>query len=149
MGCSGDARNCPSPWASTRKLYMGPATPPRPGRWPWRLSEVLELVPRTCRFIKLCLDKAGFPLASWTNALVHSISWGHLKESEKVLVVQSCPTDPMDYSPPGTSVHGILQAKNTGVSCHTLLQGIFQTQRSNPYLLFLLHWQGLPWWLRW
>ena len=28
-------------------------------------------------------------------------------------VTQSCPTvcDPMDYSPPGSSVHGILQAK--------------------------------------
>ena len=30
-----------------------------------------------------------------------------------VLVAQSCPTlwDPMDYSPPGSSVHGILQAR--------------------------------------
>jgi len=35
-------------------------------------------------------------------------------ESEvKVLVVQSCPTlcSPMDYSPPGSSVHGVLQAR--------------------------------------
>ena len=31
--------------------------------------------------------------------------------------------------------------KNTGVSCHFLLQGIFQTQGSNPHLLCLLHWQ--------
>ena len=32
---------------------------------------------------------------------------------EKVLVAQSCPTlcDPMDCSPPGSSVHGILQAR--------------------------------------
>ena len=31
----------------------------------------------------------------------------------KVLAVQSCPTlfDPMDCSPPGFSVHGILQAR--------------------------------------
>ena len=30
-----------------------------------------------------------------------------------VLVAQSCPTlgSPMDYSPPGSSVHGILQAR--------------------------------------
>ena len=30
-----------------------------------------------------------------------------------VLVIQSCPTfcDPMDYSPPGSSVHGIFQAR--------------------------------------
>ena len=29
--------------------------------------------------------------------------------------------------------------KNTGVGCHALLQGIFPTQGSNPYLLCLLH----------
>ena len=31
----------------------------------------------------------------------------------KVLVAQSCPTlcDPMDYSPPGSSVHGISRAR--------------------------------------
>ena len=31
--------------------------------------------------------------------------------------------------------------KNTGVGCHFLLQGIFPTQGSNPYLFCLLHWQ--------
>ena len=29
--------------------------------------------------------------------------------------------------------------KNTGVGCHSLLQGIFQIQGSNPCLLCLLH----------
>ena len=30
----------------------------------------------------------------------------------KVVVIQSCPTlDPMDHIPPGSSVHGILQAR--------------------------------------
>jgi len=33
---------------------------------------------------------------------------------------QSC--NPMDCSPPGSSVHGILPGKNTGVGCHFLLQ---------------------------
>ena len=32
--------------------------------------------------------------------------------------------DPMDYSPPGSSVHGILQ--NTEVDSRSFLQGIFQ-----------------------
>ena len=32
--------------------------------------------------------------------------------------------------------------KNTGVSCHSLLQEIFPTQGSNPRLLCLLHWQA-------
>ena len=47
------------------------------------------------------------------------------------LVAKLCLTlcDPMDCSPPGSSVHGIPQArKNTGVGCHFLLQGIFPTQ---------------------
>ena len=50
--------------------------------------------------------------------------------------------DPTDYSLAGFSVHGILQARNTGVSCHPLLQGIFLTQGSNPCLVHLLHWQA-------
>ena len=32
--------------------------------------------------------------------------------------------------------------KNTGVGCHSLLQGIFLTQGSNLGLLCLLHWQA-------
>ena len=47
--------------------------------------------------------------------------------------------DPMDYSPPGSSVHGDSPGKNTGVVCRAFLQGIFLTQRSNPCLL---HWQA-------
>ena len=40
----------------------------------------------------------------------------------------------MDYSPPGFSVPGILQA-DTGVGRHALLQGIFPTQGLNLHLL--------------
>ena len=46
---------------------------------------------------------------------------------------------PIDCSPPGSSIHGVLQ--NTGVGCHALLQGTFPTQGPNPCLLHLLHWQ--------
>ena len=38
---------------------------------------------------------------------------------------------PMDCSLPGSSAHGILQAKNTGVGSHSLLQCIFPTQELN------------------
>ena len=50
-----------------------------------------------------------------------------------VHLFQSCPTlcDPMDCSPPGSSVHGILQA--SGLPWPP--QGIFPTQRLNPRLL--------------
>ena len=48
--------------------------------------------------------------------------------------LQSCLTlcNPMDHcSPPGSFVHGDSPGKNTGVSCHALLQGIFPTQGSS------------------
>ena len=49
------------------------------------------------------------------------------------LVTQLCPTlcDPMDYSPPDSSVHEDSPGKNTGVGCYDLLQGIFPTQGLN------------------
>ena len=88
-----------------------------------------------------------------------------------VLFVQSCLIlrDSIDYSSPGSSVHGIFQArilewvampffpgkntpgdlhdpgiepgspKNTGVGCHFCLRGIFPTQGWSPQLLHLLH----------
>ena len=46
--------------------------------------------------------------------------------------------DPLDCSSPGSSAHGILQARILGVGCRFLLQGIFPTQGSNPHLL---NWQ--------
>ena len=49
--------------------------------------------------------------------------------------------DPIDCSPPGSSVHGNSPGKNTGVGCGALLQGIFPTQESTPCFLCLLHWQ--------
>ena len=54
-----------------------------------------------------------------------------------VLFAQSCPTlcDPMDYSPPGSSVHEIFPGKDTGVGRHFLLQGILPTRESNLGLL--------------
>ena len=36
-------------------------------------------------------------------------------------------------------VRGDSPGKNTGVSCHALLQGIFLSQGGNPQLLCLLH----------
>ena len=44
----------------------------------------------------------------------------------------------MDYSSPGSSVHGILQAR---ILEYFLLQVIFPTQGLNQGLLHLLHWQ--------
>ena len=63
----------------------------------------------------------------------------NVKENE-VLVAQSCSTlcNPVECSPPDSSVHGILQARTLAwVALH---QGIFPTQGSNLHLLCLLHW---------
>ena len=59
------------------------------------------------------------------------------REGPLCLVAQSCLTlcDPMDCSPPGSSVQGDPPGKNTGVGCPALLQGIFPTQGLNPGLL--------------
>ena len=46
--------------------------------------------------------------------------------------------DPVDRSPPGSSVHGNSPGKNTGVGCHALLQGIFPTQGANPGRFFTI-----------
>ena len=68
------------------------------------------------------------------------------------LITQPYPTlcNPMHCSPPGSSVHWDSPGKNTGVGCHTLLQGIFPTQGSNPglphcwWILYHLSHQGSP-----
>ena len=51
--------------------------------------------------------------------------------------VKLCPTlcDPMDCSLPGSSVHGIFQARILEWVAHFLLQEIFLTQELNPGLL--------------
>ena len=53
------------------------------------------------------------------------------------VIAQLCPTvcNPMDCSPPGSSVHGDSLCKNTGVGCHDFLQRILPTQGLNPGLL--------------
>ena len=59
-----------------------------------------------------------------------------LTKNTLCLVTQSCPTlcNPMDCSPPGSSVHGDSPGQNAGVGCHALLQGIVPTRESNPGL---------------
>ena len=73
------------------------------------------------------------------------------------LVTQLCLTlsNPMDCSPPGSSVYGDSPGKNAKVGCHALLQGIFPTQGLNPgilhcrWILYRLSHQGNPRILEW
>ena len=86
--------------------------------------------------------------------LAGRMSTGRMRSSfplkVKVLVTQSCPTlcNPIicPWNSPG---------KNTGVGCHSLLQGIFPTQGSNPdlpycrWILYQLSHRGIPRILEW
>ena len=90
---------------------------------PVRVERSRQASPRTEIKEMGCLHRISF------NSF--SIWW---KELFTTLFSQSCLTlcDPMDYCSlrPWDS-----PGKNTGVGCHFLLQGIFQTQGSNPGLL--------------
>ena len=82
--------------------------------------------------------------------------WSEAKWSE-VRVAQSCPAlcIPVDCSPPGSSVHGILQARALEWVAIPFSRGIFLTQGSNPGLphcrqiLHQLSHQGSPRILEW
>ena len=60
------------------------------------------------------------------HTVVHGVAkiWTQLSDWSKLKWL-------MDYSPPGSCVHGDSPGKNTGVGCHFLLQGIFPTQEPN------------------
>ena len=83
------------------------------------------------------------------------LSFKSLSHHMHAKLLQSCPIlyDPMDCSLPGSSVHGILQARILEwVSIpfsksrdRTYIQssvGIFPIQGQNLYLLCLLHWEA-------
>ena len=102
---------------------------------------VLELALVFCLFVCVNMAMLGLCCTMWD-----------LAPCVLCLVAQSCttPCNPMDCSPPGSSVHGDSPVINTGVCCHALFQGVFPTQESNPGLLLcrrILHWlshQGSP-----
>ena len=62
----------------------------------------------------------------------------NLMHAQLLSHIQLC--DPMECSPPGSSVQSLL-GKKTRLDRHFLFQGIFLTQESNPHLLHFLHWQ--------
>ena len=77
----------------------------------------------------------------WDLSLCHSVTVCSILGIHcvvKELVTRLCPTlcNPMDCSPPGSSVYGKNSlGKNTGVGSHPLLQGIFPTQGSSLGIL--------------
>ena len=76
----------------------------------------------------------GFPKLCCTVLVrVGTLYFFLILEEIESEVAQTCPTlcDPMDCSPPASSVHGDSPGKNTGMGYHFLLQEIFPTQVSN------------------
>ena len=75
-------------------------------------------------------ERRGIVLSIGEGEPLGKLPWSQESESE---VAQSCPTlcDPMDCSLPGSSLHGILQARVLEWVAIFLLQGIFLTQGSN------------------
>ena len=116
------------------------------------------------RLIKCCvhiLTREGFACACRHTCLCCSppVPWPLPSTQNHMLclVAQLCLTlcNPVDCSPPGSSVPRDSPGKDTGVGCHALLQGIFPTQGSNPgprhcrKILYCLSHQGSPRILEW
>ena len=80
----------------------------------------------------------------WTHSIPGMSLGPHPSHAVLSLVAQSCPTlcNPMDCSPPSSSVHEDSPGKNTGVGGHALLQVIFPTQGLNlglPHCKWILY----------
>ena len=71
------------------------------------------------------MDTEDTMLSDILNQIRSDQSLSHVRLNSEVKVAQLCltPCDPMDCSPPGSSVHGNSPGKNTGVGSHSLLQG--------------------------
>ena len=74
----------------------------------------------------------------------HSFIYSSMHVCVSAKSLQSCLTlwDPMDCSPSGSSVQGILQARILEWVATPSSRGIFLTQGLNPHLSPYLHWQA-------
>ena len=107
--------------------------------YPYIISKsviVLYVLPEDPFLTLSVLDLCGMGFSGPCQQTFHCI---HAKSLQLYLTLFNS----MDCSLPGY-IHGILHpwdspGKNTGVSCHFLLQGIFLTQESIPSLLYFLH----------
>ena len=88
-------------------------------------------------------DKMGFCLTANSLREFHSMFYFLSSTCICTKSLQSCPSlcNPMDSSPPVSSVDGILQARILEWVAMPSPQGIFLTQELNPCLVCLLYWQ--------
>ena len=100
----------------------------------------------------LCDSEPGFPLKRKIPHVYNLRGKGPVRDESQSLIVlkmlwacsvaQSCLTlfDPMDHSPPGSSIHLILQTRSLDWVAMPLSNGTFPTQGLN---LQFLHWQQI------
>ena len=120
------------------------------GLWKWKSRQsrsnpsVVDLC--SIRLQMLDLIKFNFPELRIESMMINILC------VVLYLVGQSCPTlcDPMECSPPGSSVHGDSPGKNTGVGCHAILQ--VAPNPGSPHcrqILYRLSHQGSPRIMEW
>ena len=92
--------------------------PPGPNPFPpWRFCK-FYILSRKVLYIYKCvwvciMHMLSVYICVYTDAQIYFLKWVHYTEALCVLIAQLYPTlwDPVDYSPPGSPVHGILQAR--------------------------------------
>ena len=112
--------------------------------WIWSQNNVAQLESTDFNWMKAlrCSRFAWLARLSW-SPWKWSFWWSQgFAAAVLCLVALSCPTlcDPMDCSPPDSSVHGDSPGKNNGVGYHALFQRIFPIQGWDPNLL---HWRWI------
>ena len=116
------------------------------------VSKVNPLKRNVINIFKMLQEGLFVSRSNWINIFKCHMYLQVLVTQWKKWVTQSCRTlcVPVDYTPPGSSVHGDSPGKNSGVGGHALFQGIFPIQGSNPCLphcrqiLYRLSQQGSP-----
>ena len=127
-------------WSCNKYLWTLPSHQPCPGFWTHMVNKTMmvsALAAEPDKDVKI--NKYIIQMVRHDGKRRAQMQWQRRKCYAQSL--QSCPTlwDPMDCGTLGSSVCGDSLGKDTGVGCHALLQGIFPTQESNPYLRCLLH----------
>ena len=120
----------PEPFLQLRKELL------TPGLMGW----ILSLQNLYAEDVSLCFLRDW----TWRQSLLRG-NEGNMRSYARVLKsLQSCPTlcNPIDCSPPGSSVHGILQTRILEWVAISSSRGPFQPRDSNLHLLCLLHWQA-------
>ena len=98
----------------------------------------------------MCFKYRGnsFQKEEAVNGMMCQTKWKTVRSGKSLVsfvhakLLQSCPDlcDPMDCSPPCSSVHGILQARILEWVTTSFAREIFLMQGSNLSLFHLLHW---------